>query len=263
MPATYAHYLFGQQILEKLDQQIKDLILEYLPLFNFGLHGPDILFYYKPLQANYLNQKGHELHKKTAVSFLEKARKAIPSCSESEAGCVYILGFICHFMLDSQCHPYVRKITETTGISHSEIETEFERLLMLENQLAPLSFRPTKHLIPKLKYASCIANFYDGVTAKQILKALKSMRFYLNFLVAPGRLKRLVITKALKLSGNFSSMNGLMMNYKTNPTCLESSLTLQAILIKAIEPTAKLVTDFYHNLGKLEPLNSRFNRDFG
>lgn len=263
MPGTFAHYFFGQQILEQLEPKIKEPILKHLPLFNFGLHGPDILFYYKPLQANSVTQKGQELHKKTGSSFLENARKIISSCPNPEAAKAYILGFICHFMLDSELHPYVREVTKTKGISHSEIETEFERLLMLENQVDPLSFRPTNHLVPKAKYATCIAWFYEGVTTKQILKALKSMQFHLNFLVAPRKLKRLIIAQALKLTGNYESMNGLVMSYTTNPNCVESSLSLKELMSKAIGPTKELVTEFYYNLGTLEQLNNRFNSNFG
>ena len=31
-----------------------------------------------------------------------------------------------HFILDSSCHPYVRKRIKETGISHTEIETDWD-----------------------------------------------------------------------------------------------------------------------------------------
>jgi len=262
MPSTYAHYYFGMQVLKSLDQEIKELIAKYQPLFDIGLHGPDILFYYKPLIANIINQKGHEIHSKTGSCFLEKAKKIVSSCPKKEAASVYILGFICHFMLDSECHPYINEVTKTTGISHSEIETEFERLLMLDNQIEPLSYKPTRHIIPQKEYATYISWFYEGVTPKEIYKALKSMKFNLSFLVAPGKLKRFIIAKALKLTGNFEGMNGLVMSYKPNQACVPSSIALRKLLENVKEPTVNLVNEFYHNLPNLEPLNIRFLRTF-
>ena len=48
MPSTYAHYKFGQEIRHKLTRKEKQIIDEFPDNFNIELHGPDILFYYKP-----------------------------------------------------------------------------------------------------------------------------------------------------------------------------------------------------------------------
>ena len=52
MPTTYAHYTFGQEVLKNLDGEIKKIIDKNIDLYNIGLHGPDILFYHKPLKSN-------------------------------------------------------------------------------------------------------------------------------------------------------------------------------------------------------------------
>lgn len=49
MPSTYAHYRLGQEVLDNLTGGIKSTILNHKELYDIGLHGPDILFYYKPL----------------------------------------------------------------------------------------------------------------------------------------------------------------------------------------------------------------------
>ena len=48
MPSTYAHYRFGQDVLKALPAKYRDTLLQEEDLFNIGLHGPDLLFYYKP-----------------------------------------------------------------------------------------------------------------------------------------------------------------------------------------------------------------------
>ena len=52
MPSTYAHYLFGKEVYKNLGDNIKNMINQNKELYLIGLHGPDILFYYKPLQNN-------------------------------------------------------------------------------------------------------------------------------------------------------------------------------------------------------------------
>ena len=59
MPTTYAHYTFGKKVLNELNIDIRDSININMELFNIGLHGPDILFYYKPLKSNKVNKLGN------------------------------------------------------------------------------------------------------------------------------------------------------------------------------------------------------------
>lgn len=261
MPTTYAHYTFGGLVLDILNNDVKKLISKHINLFNIGLHGPDILFYFKPLSNNKISKVGHEVHSMNAVIFFENAKKVIRECPDSEAACAYIMGYICHFMLDSECHPYIRE-KESDKITHSEIETEFDRLLMIKNNINPLSFKPTSHIVPKIDYAKCISCFYQGITYKEISRALKSMKFYLNLIVAPGNLKRSIIITALKLSGNYENMIALIMNYQQNTACDEISHNLQELYTKAIVATADIINEYYKNLSNSEPINKRFIRNF-
>ena len=82
MPGTYAHYAFGKKVL--LDAflspilEIKNIILKNMDLFFIGLHGPDILLYYKPLIYNNPTSKlGHKIHNENSNIFFEKARSII------------------------------------------------------------------------------------------------------------------------------------------------------------------------------------------
>jgi len=261
MPTTYAHYTFGVEVIECLDDELKRLISENIDLFNIGLHGPDVLFYNGALGSNPINRIGHELHRENADSFFENAKKVINECSNADAACAYIMGFICHFMLDSECHPYIKQ-KENHEISHSEIETEFDRVLMMKNHLNPISFKTAVHIVPKLNYAECISLFYKDITYEDILKSLKSMKFYLNFLVAPGHLKRSIIITGLKLTGNYENMIGLIMNYEQNPAYIEICENLQNLFSKAIIPTANILNEYYKKLHDSQPINIRFYRNF-
>lgn len=63
MPAAYAHYTFGKKVLANIENpDIRRIITEHRALFDIGLHGPDILFFYRPLKSNPVSKAGHLMH---------------------------------------------------------------------------------------------------------------------------------------------------------------------------------------------------------
>lgn len=260
MPTTYAHYKFGMEVLKKLNGNIREVINDNIELYHIGLHGPDILFYFKPLKSNDISAMGHAIHKEQAKGFFEKARNTINLSNYYDASLSYTAGFICHFMLDSQCHPYIRQ--NENKFSHSEIEVELDRSLMIESNLEPLSFKPTAHINPSCQNSMIISSFFTGVTAEKVEKALKSMKFYLNLLVAPGKIKRSLISGALKATGNYDNMIDLMMKYERDDNINEINENLLYLLSEAIEPTARLIEEYCSNIKNSDDINQRFNRNF-
>lgn len=114
------------------------------------------------------------------------------NCEKAEdpaAARAYIYGVICHFALDSECHPYVEKMIHESGISHSEIEMEFDRLLLKEDYINPLRYLATKHIRPTKENGAVIAPFFEDLTAETVQKALKGMIMYHKLLLAPGAVK--------------------------------------------------------------------------
>ena len=52
MPTTYAHYKFGKEVISALPRPLRSTVENHRELFDIGLHGPDILFYYHPMKRN-------------------------------------------------------------------------------------------------------------------------------------------------------------------------------------------------------------------
>ena len=52
MPSTYAHRRFGADVLERLPAELQEKIAPYRELYDIGLHGPDLLFYYHAAKSN-------------------------------------------------------------------------------------------------------------------------------------------------------------------------------------------------------------------
>ena len=48
MPSTYAHRRFGTNVLEHLPDELRAQLEQNRELYDIGLHGPDLLFYWHP-----------------------------------------------------------------------------------------------------------------------------------------------------------------------------------------------------------------------
>ena len=67
MPAAFAHDLYGRSVYEGLPPGEQALIRRNRDCFYMGLHGPDLLFFYKAVSKNRVNQKGCWLHREAAA----------------------------------------------------------------------------------------------------------------------------------------------------------------------------------------------------
>ena len=109
MPTTYAHYKFGKEVISALPRPLQSAIENNRELFDIGVHGPDILFYHNPIKKNSVTTQGYELHDKMADEFFSHGLDVVRSSENPAAARAYIYGVICHFALDSECHPYIEK----------------------------------------------------------------------------------------------------------------------------------------------------------
>ena len=171
------------------------------------------------------------------------------------------MGFICHFTLDSECHPFVTAEIERTGMGHIEIESEFEKFMMRKNGEEPLSYPVGKTFPTDMATAECIVKFYEGVEAKEARYALKSMKNYKSFLVAPGKVKYTCIDTAMKLTGHYDELQGHLLKPVDNPKCRESNEGLYERLVKAVPVAEQLMKDFDAYLDGAK-LSERFDRNF-
>ena len=147
MPTTYTHDLFGKKVYRQLPEEIRKVIRENGNLFRIGLHGPDILFY------DLFNQKvcglGTEMHKIPAASFFLRGMSIVRRTGD-ERLLAYLLGFACHYLLDSSCHPFVDETAEKKILSHTLLEKEFDRTLMVETNRNPHHYYPSDCIVPRM-----------------------------------------------------------------------------------------------------------------
>ncbi len=240
MPSTYAHYRFGQEVFAALPESLAKTVRENRALYDIGLHGPDLLFYYKPLESNAVNRIGFSMHAEPAEKFFSPAAKL---AAKGDGAAAYAYGFVCHFALDSACHSYIENKIRVSNVRHTEIESEFDRSLLLEEGKDPLSAVLTSHIAASEENAGVIAPFF-GVTEKQAYKALRSMLFYNSLVRAPHAFKRGLVNFVLKISGNYKEMHGMMIAKRPIKACEDSDLRLKKLFEKAVPEAVRLIGNF-------------------
>ena len=72
MPANYAHYRFGKQLLSGMCPNDRRSIQRFRRLYDMGLHGPDIFFYYNPLIKTATGQLGGVFHAQSGQEFFAR-----------------------------------------------------------------------------------------------------------------------------------------------------------------------------------------------
>lgn len=261
MPSTYAHLRLGREVLPRLDDRARSVCEAHEDLYLVGLHGPDILFYYDALHRNPVSGIGFGMHDRPGREFFEHARDAV--AETGDAGRAYAYGFACHFALDSEAHPYIEDYIRDHGVAHTAIEGEFDRMLLEMDGKVPSRSYLAGHISVDDDGCATISRFFQGVTPAQVGKALEDMRKYNRLLVAPGRIKRALIERTLRKTGNYDDMIGLILRDEPDPRCEESDRELYRIYEGAVGLSAELIGELegYFD-GSVDRLPPRFDRTF-
>ena len=90
MPAIYAFRRFGEQALATLPEKQRRPIQRFRRLYNGGLHGADLFFWFRPLVNSPVGDLYRTYHSMTGREFFTQAcdlQKQNPS--EGAAACLY------------------------------------------------------------------------------------------------------------------------------------------------------------------------------
>ncbi len=255
MPANYAHYRFGKQVLPALPSDVRQCIQRFRRMFDMGLHGPDIFFYYNPLMKTAVGDLGVSFHHQTGLEFFPTACAA----AGSEAARAYLYGLLGHYCLDSLCHPYVQKIVDIGEATHGALEAEFDRfLLTLDKEPSPQTYDLSKRF--KLTRGECmtVAEFYPAVTGANVSRSVKVMAFLTKLFANPNRARTEKLLEKL-LPGFRENLIPEAQVETLAPYIQElKELYDQAL---ARYPSLLEQVEAFRNAG--EPLGEDFAKDFG
>ncbi|MBS6196711.1 MAG: zinc dependent phospholipase C family protein [Clostridiales bacterium] len=261
MPTTYTHDIFGKDVFKRLPEALKETIRQGKGLYRIGLHGPDIFFYYKPISKNPVNQTGHRMHRELASKFFQKGILEFRTNPSSQLA-AYLLGFACHYMLDSTCHGYIGKFEKKTGASHAEIETELDRYFMLREKKELFSYLPTSVLEPTEENCKVIGRVFPQIDYKKIQKSVEYQKMYDKLLTCKSPLKEKIVLGGMKVLRCYDSMEGQVMRKNSGEICRESTEKLVGLYRKALEEAPAALENLYDCLYGRAELSQRFDRDF-
>lgn len=210
MPTAYAHKKFGARVLSILPKDIRVLIHNNLPEYLVGLHGPDILFFYRPGTDNDVMKLGKKCHHEAFSIMFEKAVKILKD-DYSDEKLVYFLGVMTHYYLDRALHPIIGESQDKLGLSHGKIETEFDRFLLIKDGKKPVGYKSVAHLPVFTGVAQSAAAFYD-ITAGEFFEALATAKAVNLMCETDSDTVRKGLCRIMDASGNTEKVASLIMS---------------------------------------------------
>lgn len=205
MPGFTTHYLFGVNAYKQLEcPYLKKTIRDHHAAYSLGLQGPDLFFYFLPSYTIRKRNIGSIAHTESTGRFLRhlldsrklfwdktlKGQKIKMDINlkgremrleqgkrlkkeERQIAEAYIAGFLGHYILDTQCHPYIYWRTEFQEKSnqyygrHMGLETDIDQvLLMREKHCLPSAFRQDASIALSKREKEVIADILFYVYGK-------------------------------------------------------------------------------------------------
>jgi len=264
MPCIYAHNSFGKKVAAVLPEELKNIIENHKTEFEAGLQGPDFLFFYHPMFKLRTNQMGYWQHNQPLDKFLKKLLPFLRKEGTDSGTYAYMLGYLCHYILDSECHSFVIPISKQPGYNHIAIESEFDRHLLRKDGFRPITYPVWKKVTCNKNIVDTIHRIYEPLrlSKKQIREALLSMKFYKWVLTCGHSLKRLLVRLLMKLSLHYEELAGHMMDIRPKKYATRTNQSLQNIYDKAINLSCELLQDFHLSVTEMKPLHNRFSCNF-
>ena len=203
MPATVTHAYFAEDVYDTLPDSIKSLVSPSR-VRMFGQSSDPLMFY------NLFNLKcGKDIRKLDKIFHSSKTRKYfitlinyIKNNNLSSDGDVssFLVGFICHYVLDSNIHPYVfyktglfKKCDSNTykyNNLHAFMETFFDNYLIRQKEnINPYKFNIGKFCFDTRRFSNDLVKTIDysfkstykvSNMGNIYYKALRQMKFSLN-----------------------------------------------------------------------------------
>ena len=261
MPTTYAHWRFGDKCIRMLPDDLQNIILNNRAIFDYGVHGPDIFFYYNCLKYNEVNRYGSAMHDIPYKDTLAQIKENFKKTENKDMALSYLLGFTCHFTLDSYCHGFIEKVDETTPYSHGKIESQFDRYLLIKDGFNPVTKSVTDMFHPDKKMAKVISGLFNKFDEDIIYKTLKDQKLYLNLLKDNSDIKRFFLNTAMDIA-KVPSFKDLLLTKENVEELKPVNIRLNKYFDMALKHYPVLADSLIGYLSDKNELNTYFKHNF-
>lgn len=230
MPSIITHELFAREALKTVPAALKNTILNYPKEFSIGSSGPDLFFYYNAWpwlstsKENNINKLGSLIHNQNIKEFFKEAFIQV-KYHPTPAKLSYLCGFLCHWALDKQTHPYIFNQTGDTHTkkgmnAHRLFESHLDYLTLKQYRNCSVAEYPSYRLLEfDEESIAAIFQFYKtpvkqvfnfDLSKLQVKKSLSHFEGIQRFLFDPYHIKskllEMVESAVIKNPYAFSSM---------------------------------------------------------
>ena len=262
MPSEFAHKKFGALVYKKLPDDIKRIIAENKNEYLIALHGPDPYYFCLPSDHDRMVPVAERHHQRPFAYMQKRAFSVIKNISDGPE-LSYYYGMICHFVLDSFCHPLVDKAIAETGLSHGKIEMEFERYLLDLDGKKALAYPSYAHLPIDKNTAVTAARFYEDSSAEDFYKCMILMKSMLFLCIGKTGFYRHGVAKIMDMAGYGGNVASLIKSKDPSRICRKQMTELFTCMMDSVDTAVAEITDFTAMIMSGDRRLSRFaNRDF-
>lgn len=225
MPSFSTHYIFAYEMLPHLKNIADFEVNEEAVLF--GTQGPDIFFFHRILPfmpGKSLRKYGSMIHRSKPAILFEDMREYCKKSDKPNIAISYVYGFILHYVLDRNCHPYVyylqNRITEkhkftNPHTAHNIIEFSMDSYLLNKrmNIEKPEKFNTSETVSSNMEVINEIAKLLNysisktinrNITVSQGITALNDLKTVQKICYDPKGIKRILITPFEIIAAPFS-----------------------------------------------------------
>ena len=162
MPDVVVHAVFGREVFAELGKETTGKIRK-IP-FTLALFGPDVWFLYEPWKRR--EGRGRRMHTTRQGQFLMTLARQAKKSKHPEEIFSYLAGFLCHYALDAETHPYIIHMTEEkTHIprGHMSFEHSLDRAEMERAGVWGRKHPVTDNYFPKARLPETMREDIDAV----------------------------------------------------------------------------------------------------
>jgi hypothetical protein len=257
MPANYAFHRFGAEALRRLPEKQQRPIQRFRRLYNGGLHGADLFFYFQPMMSTEVGELYHTYHGMSGKDFFAQACELLKQ-NPSEGGMACLYGLLAGYCLHAQLSPLFREALAQGRVSRTELEVELDRYLLCLDSKTPAHLQD---ITPSLKMTrgECVtlSLFFPPATAANTYSAYSSMVFWTRRMAAKKRGMTGLLLKAAK--GSFAHQ---MMPDHANHKCLHLDEAMAECCDRALELFPEMARQLTAYREEGSPLSELFEPTF-
>lgn len=264
MPAIFAHDLYGREVYLDLKKEIQHVIKHEKDCFYLGLHGPDVLFFYRPISKNSVNEKGCRYHERPATEIFAHGLQVMreeKNPGKKIALQSYLLGFACHFALDHSLHGEIGEMEEESGFTHAEIETELDRRLLIREEKEPVRTYTACHLKNTAMTRYVVTRILKEDEA-HVKEAILSFKWISRIFINSGEWFKKLLGIGMMAAGCYEKYYGMVMKEEPTPGLEEITNRLELDFLAAIPFGVELVEGLYDSMRSRETLPAAFWGNF-